>query len=94
MRIRGPADEKPRILIVDDSLTARMDLRDTFLSAGLETTTCETLSAAWAELKTQPFSLVVLDVLLPDGDGIDLLREIKSMPALEPSMSFAGDRRC
>ena len=81
MGIRRLADGQPRILIVDDSLTVRMDLRQTFESAGIATALCETLAAARAALSEQPFSLVVLDVLLPDGDGIDLLREIKSMPA-------------
>jgi len=80
MRIVEGAGEKPSVLIVDDSLTVRMDLRDTFASAGFATATCETLAAARAALAAQSFSLVVLDVLLPDGDGIDLLREIKSMP--------------
>jgi two-component system NtrC family sensor kinase len=79
-QIRGAADGKPSILIVDDSLTVRMDLRDTFASAGFATTTSETLAAARAALAEQSFSLVILDVLLPDGDGIDLLLEIKSMP--------------
>ena len=74
-------DSSPRILIVDDSLTVRMDLRETFESAGLTPVLCETLAAARAALAQQTFALVVLDVLLPDGDGLDLLREIKSGPA-------------
>ncbi len=81
MRIVQGAADRPAVLIVDDSLTVRMDLRDTFASAGFATATCETLAAARAALAAQSFSLVVLDVLLPDGNGIDLLREIKGMPA-------------
>ena len=81
---RGPGGGKPRVLIVEDSLTVRMDLRQTFESAEFDVTVCETLAAARAGIARLALSLVVLDVLLPDGDGIDLLREIKSTlcPAL------------
>lgn len=69
---------KPRVLIVDDSLTVRMDLEEAFESIGFATNASETLVAARKALAEHSFSLIVLDVLLPDGDGIDLLREIKS----------------
>ena len=74
------AETHPGILIVDDSLTVRMDLCEVFEAAGFRTTPCETLEAARAALAQEVFSLVVLDVLLPDGDGVDFLREIKGMP--------------
>ena len=91
MQNGGIAEPTSGILIVDDSLTVRMDLRDTFASAGLRTETCETLAAARAVLNQQSFSLIVLDVLLPDGDGIDLLREIKSMPRAIPVMLLSTE---
>ena len=71
----------PGVLIVDDSLTVRMDLQEAFESAGFTTTLCETVSAAREAMARSAFSLIVLDVLLPDGDGVDLLREIKTAPA-------------
>lgn len=72
---------KPTVLIVDDSLTVRMDLQEAFEAGGFATTACEVLASARNALARQTFSLVVLDVMLPDGDGIELLREIKSTPA-------------
>ena len=80
----GHGDGKPRILIVDDSLTVRMDLRQTFDAAEFDIVACETLAAARAEMARQAPSLVILDVLLPDGDGVDLLREIKATMAPAP----------
>ncbi|HUQ94023.1 MAG TPA: response regulator [Bryobacteraceae bacterium] len=71
----------PGILIVDDSLTVRMDLHEAFESAGFTTTLCETVSGAREALARSTFSLIILDVLLPDGDGVDLLREIKTAAA-------------
>ncbi|HET7755251.1 MAG TPA: response regulator [Anaeromyxobacteraceae bacterium] len=68
------------VLIVDDSLTVRMDLKDAFAAAGFDPTLCNDLACARAELARRRFSLVVLDVLLPDGDGIDLLGEMKVDP--------------
>ncbi len=79
------------ILIVDDSLTVRMDLRDALALAGFETVGCDTLAAAREALARQSFSLVILDVLLPDGDGIGLLREIKAAGAAPPVMLLSSE---
>jgi two-component system NtrC family sensor kinase len=73
---------KPRVLIVDDSLTVRMDLGEAFESAGFATMLCSTMAEARSALSTDSFSLIILDVLLPDGDGVDLLREIRQTPAI------------
>jgi two-component system, NtrC family, sensor kinase len=72
---------KPSVLIVDDSLTVRMDLGEAFELTGFATTLCSTLAEARSALSTGSFSLIILDVLLPDGDGIDLLQEIRQTPA-------------
>ena len=72
---------KPRILIVDDSLTVRMDLGEAFEVAGFTNTLCSTLSEARGALVKGSFDLIILDVLLPDGDGIEFLREIRTTPS-------------
>jgi two-component system NtrC family sensor kinase len=72
---------KPSVLIVDDSLTVRMDLGEAFELTGFATMLCSTMAEARSALSTGSFSLIILDVLLPDGDGVDLLREIRQTPA-------------
>lgn len=69
------------ILIVDDSLTVRMDLGEAFELAGLKSMLCSTLKEARRALSTGLFCLIVLDVLLPDGDGVEFIREIKANPS-------------
>jgi two-component system NtrC family sensor kinase len=68
------------ILVVDDSLTVRMDLADAFAAAGMEPVLAADLGGAREALSRRAFALVVLDLLLPDGDGLDLLAEIKRSP--------------
>jgi DNA-binding response OmpR family regulator len=72
---------KAPVLVVDDSLTVRMDLRAVLSSAGFAVTAADTKQAAEKALRSKSFALVVLDVMLPDGSGIDLLREIRSEQA-------------
>jgi DNA-binding response OmpR family regulator len=67
----------PTILIVDDSITVRMDLAQTFEEAGYSTKPCATLTEARSALLSGDISLVILDVLLPDGDGVDFLQWIR-----------------
>jgi len=63
------------VLIVDDSLTVRMDLAEAFAAAGFEPLLCGTAREARETLSRQSVDLIVLDILLPDADGIDLLKE-------------------
>ncbi|HEY4971359.1 MAG TPA: response regulator [Steroidobacteraceae bacterium] len=66
------------VLIVDDSLTVRMDLKEAFEDVGFQTVVCATVAAARQALAHAAVRVVVLDVLLPDGNGVDLLREIRA----------------
>jgi len=70
------------ILIVDDSLTVRMDLSEALEVAGFRALPCGSIAEARAALRTQQIALAILDVRLPDGDGIDLLGQIRGDPTL------------
>src|ERR1700688_339305 len=66
------------ILVVDDSLTVRMDLKRAFEAEGYECTLPATLAAGREALQKSLFDLIVLDVQLPDGDGVGFLSELKA----------------
>jgi DNA-binding response OmpR family regulator len=66
------------VLIVDDSLTVRMDLQEAFDAAGFHSQGCATAAAARAALAQGAIDVIVLDVRLPDGDGVTLLKEIRA----------------
>lgn len=66
------------VMIVDDSLTVRMDLIEAFGAEDMRAVGCETLSAARAALAHDNIGLIVLDMLLPDGNGVDLVKEIRA----------------
>lgn len=70
------------ILIVDDSLTVRMDLADAFEAIDFPTLLCPDLAAAREVLTRTPVGLIILDIILPDGDGVEFLKEILSVPEL------------
>lgn len=66
------------VLVVDDSLTVRMDLLKAFDAAQIAMFGCATVREAREVLTNRSFAVVILDVILPDGDGIALLREIRA----------------
>jgi two-component system NtrC family sensor kinase len=71
-----------RVLIVDDSLTVRMDLSEAFSTAGFDVSPCASLAEARAVLSRESVDLAVLDVQLPDGDGFELLADIRNLPSV------------
>lgn len=72
---------RPRALIVDDSLTVRMDIGEALEAAGVDAVLCPDLRSARAALSREGPVLVVLDLLLPDGDGLEFLRELRGSSA-------------
>ena len=68
------------VLVIDDSLTVRMDLDDAFRAAGWTTVLCSSAAEARAALRQGHFDSIILDVLLPDANGVELLRELRASP--------------
>ncbi len=68
------------VLIVDDSLTVRMDLHEAFEEGGFRTVLCATGADALAAFDAEQFDVALFDVLLPDADGVELLRELRAHP--------------
>jgi two-component system, NtrC family, sensor kinase len=69
------------VLIVDDSLTVRMDLHEAFEGDGFATVLCASGAQAREAFASAVFDVAVLDVLLPDADGLELLTELRGMPS-------------
>ncbi|MDQ7970558.1 MAG: sigma-54 dependent transcriptional regulator [Oxalicibacterium faecigallinarum] len=74
----------PRILIVDDEADLRELLEITLIRMGLDVDSADTLTAARGYLQQQKYALVLTDMRLPDGQGIDLVCEIAAMEKSPP----------
>lgn len=68
----------PRILVVDDEADLRELLEITFIKMGLDIDTADCLAAARQALAKTDYALVLTDMRLPDGLGIELVREVSS----------------
>jgi DNA-binding NtrC family response regulator len=66
------------ILVVDDEAEIREGLEALLTSENFDVAVAETGDAGLRKLEERPFDLMLLDVSLPDRNGIDLLREIHS----------------
>jgi len=66
----------PRILIVDDEADLRELLDITFLKMGLDSDCAANLAEARSLLAKNAYAMVVTDMRLPDGLGIELVREV------------------
>lgn len=71
-------DGRKSILIAEDSITARLLLRNILESAGYEVQTAVDGIDAWTALKVGEFDLVVSDVDMPRMNGFDLAARIRA----------------
>lgn len=74
------------ILIVDDEELIREILSEAFTLYGAIVETAESGIDALAKLKTSVYDLVITDIRMPNGDGIDLLENIKILPNPKPKL--------
>jgi two-component system, NtrC family, response regulator PilR len=69
---------KKKILIVDDEPSMRELLGIMLRKEGFDVVVAESRATAAAVLATGPADMVITDVKLPDGDGIEILRHVKA----------------
>ena len=79
------------ILIVEDDSSLNAGLCRALHAADIHTEGCDTIEVARMRLHQNEYDLVILDVNLPDGDGFDLLAEIKKNYACSVIMLTAND---
>src|ERR1700752_2310588 len=76
---------KGSILVVGDEIEIREGLEALLTSEGFEVTPADTGEAGLQRLEDSPFDLMLLDVSLPDRNGLELLREIRRR---DPNLSI------
>jgi len=67
-----------RVLVVDDEQQILRALRTSLRGAGYEVDTADTAESALAAAALRPPEAVVLDLVLPDGSGTDVCRELRT----------------
>jgi DNA-binding NtrC family response regulator len=69
-----------KVLIVEDDPVVRNLLQSIFLRHKLPVTLADSLAQAQAHLEKEPFDLMLLDLRLPDGDGLKFLEQVGTLP--------------
>ena len=67
-----------KILIIEDEPDIRKTLEYNISREGYKVVSASSLSEGKEQINSSDFSLILLDLMLPDGSGLDLCREIKS----------------
>ena len=69
-----------RLLLIDDDARLAAMVGDYLRGAGYEIDAVGSLGAGRERLAAESFDALVLDLMLPDGDGLDLCRELRANP--------------
>lgn len=67
----------PKILIVEDDPQITKILKLNLKLSGYETENTTTIEEAWGKINQDSFDLMLLDIGLPDGSGLDLCEKIR-----------------
>ncbi len=66
-----------RALVVEDDPGIASGLSQSLRQAGYAVDVCTGVESAWTALRVEPFDAMLLDLGLPDGDGLDLLARLR-----------------
>jgi two-component system, OmpR family, KDP operon response regulator KdpE len=85
----------PRVLVVDDEPQIVRGLKIILRSAGYTVEAAETKEDALASLASRPPDALVLDLVLPDGQGVEVCQEVRRWSRRLPIvvLSAVGDER-
>jgi CheY-like chemotaxis protein len=79
-----------RVLLVEDHADTARVLARLLRGNGHKVSAAHTVAEALAAARSQPFDVLVSDLGLPDGTGIDLIREIRRQYGSMPAVALTG----
>jgi DNA-binding response OmpR family regulator len=79
-----------RVLVADDSELILESIRQVLVREGHDVTTVTGGSKALRLLKTDTFDLVIADINMPEGDGFELVGEIRARHAATRILVISG----
>lgn len=78
---------RPRVLLIEDDASIRRFVEMALEDMPIDLQTCETLAQARVALAQGPIHLLITDLMLPDGSGLDLLAEWHGRPGAPPHIA-------
>ena len=81
---------KAKILIVDDEANTLASLSRAFRLAGHEAVVCDNAARGLEVAQSQPFDLILSDVVMPRRDGLSLLQDLKAAGVTAPVVMMSG----
>lgn len=75
---------KSKILYVEDDLTLAFITQDNLRQAGYDVVLCDNKKKALEALNDEKFNLIILDIMLPDGSGMEIAEEIRQKDVSVP----------
>lgn len=67
-----------KILIIEDESEIAKSIKDYFKTNGVQCETASTKALALNKIDSYDYDCILLDLMLPDGDGFDILKELKN----------------
>jgi DNA-binding response OmpR family regulator len=83
-------DNSRQILFVEDTADTRDLVEFSLQSEGFTVMTAQTADEGLALARTKPFALILLDIGLPDKDGLELCREIRRFDQQTPILFYTA----
>ena len=80
-----------KILLIEDDITLGNGIRLALQNTSLQITLCHTLTEGRNVLDRESFDLLILDINLPDGSGLDLLNEVRKISTVPIILLTAND---
>ena len=80
-----------KILLLEDDAALGSGIQLALQSQTMQITLCATLEQARRALGLSPFNLLILDVNLPDGSGLELLRQLRKSRDVPVILLTAND---
>ncbi len=81
---------KPRIMLVEDDAACRFGFVRYFSQEGYSVTEAADLAAAENALNSDHFDAIILDINLPDGNGIDFIEKVRMSDSSTPIVVTTG----